>query len=216
MLHVWRPGSLCLAVGMTNGIARSDSFIAYLTVFCHIYQPSLTLSAKIKAGSILSPCYKNGKVNSLNFRCIFQNRLTMCKKSVRFMSPELKVCETVSGRLNMAVIQQTSFGKIEFSDEFLSNLAGVATMECYGIVGMASQKAIDGIVELLKGENLNKGVEILTTDDSVHIHVYVIVEYGVSISAVASNVIDTVKYRVEKITGLNVEKVDVTVNGIRV
>jgi uncharacterized alkaline shock family protein YloU len=51
----------------------------------------------------------------------------------------------------MAVIQQTSFGKIEFSDEFLSNLAGVATMECYGIVGMASQKAMDGIVELLKG-----------------------------------------------------------------
>jgi|AGTN01.2.fsa_nt_gi Uncharacterized protein conserved in bacteria len=116
----------------------------------------------------------------------------------------------------MAVIQQTSFGKIEFSDEFLSNLAGVATMECYGIVGMASQKATDGIVELLKGENLNKGVEIMTIDDSIHIHVYVVVEYGVSISAVASNVIDTVKYRVEKITGLNVEKVDVTVNGIRV
>ena len=64
----------------------------------------------------------------------------------------------------MAVIQQTSFGKIEFSDEFLSNLAGVATMECYGIVGMASQKAMDGIVELLKGENLNKGVEIVTMD----------------------------------------------------
>lgn len=116
----------------------------------------------------------------------------------------------------MAVIQQTSFGKIEFSDEFLSNLAGVATMECYGIVGMASQKAMDGIVELLKGENLNKGVEIMTTGDAVSIHLYVIVEYGVSISAVASNVIDTVKYRVEKITGLNVDKVDVTVNGIRV
>jgi uncharacterized alkaline shock family protein YloU len=29
-------------------------------------------------------------------------------------------------------------------------------------------------------------------------------------------VIDTVKYRVEKITGLNVDKVDVTINGIRV
>jgi uncharacterized alkaline shock family protein YloU len=116
----------------------------------------------------------------------------------------------------MAVVQQTSFGKIEFSDEFLSNLAGVATMECYGIVGMASQKAMDGIVELLKGENLNKGVEILTMEGAVRIHVYVIVEYGVSISTVASNVIDTVKYRVEKITGLTVDRVDVTVNGIRV
>ncbi|MDD5018468.1 MAG: Asp23/Gls24 family envelope stress response protein [Eubacteriales bacterium] len=116
----------------------------------------------------------------------------------------------------MAVIQKNSYGIIEFSDEFLSNLAGVATMDCYGIVGMASQKAMDGIVELLKGENLNKGVEITTDGELVHIHLFVIVEYGVSISAVASNVIDTVKYRVENITGLNVDKVDVTVNGIRV
>ena len=116
----------------------------------------------------------------------------------------------------MAVIQQNSYGIIEFTDEFLSNLAGVATMDCYGIVGMASQKAMDGIVELLKGENLNKGVVISTDNDSVSIHLFVIVEYGVSISAVASNVIDTVKYRVSKFTGLNVERVDVTVNGIRV
>ena len=116
----------------------------------------------------------------------------------------------------MAVIQQNSYGKIDYSDEFLSNLAGVAAMDCYGIVGMASQKAMDGIVELLRGENLNKGVKITTENDTVRIHLYVIVEYGVSIAAVASNVIDTVKYRVEKITGLNVDKVDVTVNGIRV
>ncbi len=116
----------------------------------------------------------------------------------------------------MSVIKQNTLGKIEYSDEFLSNLAGLASMDCYGIVGMASQKAMDGIVELLKGENLNKGVKITTENDSVRIHLFVIVEYGVSISAVASNVIDTVKYRVEKITGLNVDKVDVTVNGIRV
>ncbi len=116
----------------------------------------------------------------------------------------------------MAVIQQKSLGKIVYSDEFISNLAGLASMDCYGIVGMASQKAMDGIVELLKGENLNKGVKITTENESIRIQLYVIVEYGVSISAVASNVIDTVKYKVESITGLNVEKVDVTVNGIRV
>ena len=116
----------------------------------------------------------------------------------------------------MAVIQQNSYGKIEYSDEFLSNLAGLATMDCYGIVGMSSQKAMDGIVELLRGENLSKGVRIYTENEGVHIALFVIVEYGVSISAVASNVIDTVKYRVEKITGLHVDKVNVTINGIRV
>ncbi len=116
----------------------------------------------------------------------------------------------------MPVIQQNSYGTIEYSDEFLSNYAGVATMDCYGIVGMASQNAMDGIVELLKGENLSRGVKITTEDGSVNIHLFVVVEYGVSISTVASNVIDTVKYRVEKFTGLNVNKVNVTVNGIRV
>ena len=116
----------------------------------------------------------------------------------------------------MSVIKQNSLGKIEYTDEFLSNLAGIASMDCYGIVGMASQKAMDGIVELLKGENLNKGVKIYTENDTVRIHLFVVVEYGVSIGAVASNVIDTVKYKVESITGLNVDKVDVTVNGIRV
>ena len=116
----------------------------------------------------------------------------------------------------MAVVQQNSCGKIVYSDEFLSNLAGLATMDCYGIVGMSSQKAMDGIVELLKGENFNKGVIISTENDAINIALYIIVEYGVSIAAVASNVIDTVKYRVEKITGLNVNRVDVTINGIRV
>lgn len=116
----------------------------------------------------------------------------------------------------MAVTQQNSFGKIIFSDEFLSNLAGVAAMDCYGIVGMSSQKTMDGIVELLLGSNLSKGVKISTVESNIRIHLYIIVEYGVSISAVATNVMDTVKYRVEKFTGLTVEKVDVTINGIRV
>ncbi len=116
----------------------------------------------------------------------------------------------------MAIIQKNSLGKIEYTDEFLSNLAGVVTTECYGVVGMSSQKVMDGIVELLKGTNFSKGIKIRTSDNFVHLHLYIVVEYGVSLSAVASNVMDTVKYRVEKLTGLTVDKVDVTINGIRV
>ena len=116
----------------------------------------------------------------------------------------------------MTVTQKNSYGKTIFSDEFLSNLAGVAATDCYGIVGMSSQKTMDGIVELLLGSNLSKGVKITTNEGSVSIQLFIIVEYGVSISAVASNVMETVKYRVEKYTGLKVKKVDVIINGIRV
>lgn len=117
----------------------------------------------------------------------------------------------------MSAVLQNNRGKIVYSDDCISSLAGVAATECYGVVGMSSKKATDGIVQLLKGENLKKGV-IVTTDNSevVTIDLFIIVEYGVSIAAVASSIIQTVKYKVEKATGLIVKQVNVMVNGIRV
>lgn len=89
-------------------------------------------------------------------------------------------------------------------------------MECYGIVGMASKRATDGLVELLGRENLSRGVKVHTHDDQITIDLYVIVEYGISIAAVARNIIETVKYNVENFTGMNVNRVNVMVEGVRV
>jgi len=44
----------------------------------------------------------------------------------------------------------------------------------------------------------------------------VIVSYGVSISAVSDNLIESVKYRVEEFTGMEVEKITIFVEGVRV
>lgn len=117
----------------------------------------------------------------------------------------------------MSAILKTSIGKIIISDDYILKIAGVSVMECYGIVGMASKSATDGIASLLKSENVKKGVKVKTNgDESISIELFVIVKYGVSISAVAANIIDTVKYKVENLTGLNVQSVDVVVQGIRV
>jgi uncharacterized alkaline shock family protein YloU len=109
-----------------------------------------------------------------------------------------------------------SFGSVLYSDEMLSNLAGIATMECYGIVGMASRRAMDGIVELLKGENLSKGVKVYADGSQVTIELFVVLEYGVSLAAVATNIMDTVKYKLETLTGLEVKKINVTISDIRI
>ncbi|MDP2892063.1 MAG: Asp23/Gls24 family envelope stress response protein [Bacillota bacterium] len=116
----------------------------------------------------------------------------------------------------MPVRKRNALGQIIYSDEALANLAGIIAMECYGLVGMASKRATDGLVELLKRENLSKGVKIRWDGEEVIIELYVVVEYGVSISAVASNIIENVKYQMENLTGLRVNRVDVTVHGIRV
>ncbi|MBC8530775.1 Asp23/Gls24 family envelope stress response protein [Gehongia tenuis] len=108
-----------------------------------------------------------------------------------------------------------TLGTIQINDDVVAMLAGMATVECYGIVGMASKRATDGIVELLGRENLSRGVKVTTKESAVVIDLYVIMEYGTTIATVASNVVDTVKYTVEKTTGLTVEAVNVTVEGIR-
>jgi len=109
-----------------------------------------------------------------------------------------------------------ALGEIVITDEVIATLAGISAIECYGIVGMASKRATDGLVELLGRENLSRGVKVHTKDDQITIDLYVIVEYGISIAAVAKNIIETVKYNVENFTGMSVNKVNVMVEGVRV
>lgn len=107
-------------------------------------------------------------------------------------------------------------GSIYYSVDVLANIVGISTMECYGVVGMASKNASDGIWELLKGENLSKGVKINSKNDNLNIELYIIVEYGTKVSVIANNIIQKVKYNVENITGLKVSSITVNVQGVRV
>lgn len=116
----------------------------------------------------------------------------------------------------MSVKINTDYGFVEYSDEVLANIAGIATMECYGVVGMASKRATDGLWELLKRENLSKGIKIISNQDDISVDLYIIVEYGTKISVIANNIIQKVKYTIEGLTGLKVIKVTVNVQDIRV
>lgn len=131
-------------------------------------------------------------------------------------TPDLVFYNRCIGGEHMGVKKTNALGQISISDEVLATLAGIFTIECYGIVGMASKRATDGIVELLGRENLSRGVKVHSQNEEVIIDLYVIVEYGISMAAVARNVIETVKYNVENLTGMNVKKVNLTVEGVRV
>ena len=110
----------------------------------------------------------------------------------------------------------TGLGLVSVNEEVILKVAGYAALECYGIVGMASKRTTDGIVQMLGIENLGRGVKVQITNDRVDVDLYIIVEYGISISAVAATLIDTVKYKVEHLTGVKVNKVNVSVEDIRV
>ena len=107
------------------------------------------------------------------------------------------------------------FGTIEIDKQVIAQIAYKAAMESYGLVGLAHKSK--GIVELLKGENATKGVSVQELEDeTIAIELYVIMQYGTNISTVANNIIDKVKYTLEKMTAIKVSKIDVNVQGIRV
>lgn len=107
-------------------------------------------------------------------------------------------------------------GEILIDSDVLAKYAGSAAIECFGIVGMASVNMKDGFVKLLKKESVSHGVNVTIHENELVIDLHIIVAYGVSISAVADNLISNVKYQVEEYTGMTVEKINVFVEGVRV
>lgn len=111
----------------------------------------------------------------------------------------------------------TELGIITVDSEVIAKYAGSVAVECFGIVGMAAVNVKDGLVRLLKKESLTHGIQVGISDDNrITLDFHVIVAYGVSISAVADNLISNVKYKVKEFTGMPVDKINIYVEGVRV
>lgn len=111
---------------------------------------------------------------------------------------------------------KNQMGEITIDNEVLAKYAASTAMECFGIVGMAAVNVKDGLVKLLKKDYLTHGVNVTVVDNKLNISFHVIVSYGVSISAVATNLTESVKYKMEAFTGMQVEKIRIFVEGVRV
>jgi uncharacterized alkaline shock family protein YloU len=116
----------------------------------------------------------------------------------------------------MSIKVDNNLGSINITKDVIANIAGSSAIECYGLVGMATRSATSGIVNLLKRENLSRGVKIEESEEGLIIDLFVIVQFGTKISVVAENIIDKVKYNVENQTGLKVKKVNINIEGMKV
>lgn len=115
----------------------------------------------------------------------------------------------MTGRIN------NKLGEIQINTEVIALYAGMTAVECFGIVGMAAVSMKDGLVKLLKRESLTKGISVNVENNRIYLAFHVIVAYGVSICAVADNLIATVQYKVEEFTGMEVAKINIYVEGVR-
>ena len=116
----------------------------------------------------------------------------------------------MKGRIN------NKLGEIQNSSEVIALYAGMTAVECFGIVGMATIRMKDGLVKLLKRESLTKGIHVKVENNRISLDFHVIVAYGVSICAVADNLMANVRYKVEEFTGMDVDQINIYVEGVRV
>ncbi len=110
----------------------------------------------------------------------------------------------------------THMGSIVIDNEVIAQYAGMIATECFGIVGMAGVSMKDGLVRLLKKDSITRGISVSLSNNKLILDFHVIVAYGVSIIAVSDNLIDSVKYKVEAFTGIEIEKINIFVEGVRV
>ncbi len=110
----------------------------------------------------------------------------------------------------------THMGNITIDKEVIGQYAGSVAVECFGIVGMAGVNVKDGLVKLLKMDSMTRGIVVSMVNNKLRLDFHVIVAYGVSIMAVSENLISNVKYKVEEFTGIEIEKINIFVEGVRV
>ena len=105
-------------------------------------------------------------------------------------------------------------GRVEVFPSVVAAVAGHAAVACYGVMGMSARGLRDGVALLLRRDNLHRGVDVRELNGQLVIDVYVIVEYGTRIKAVAQNLQSTVRFEVERLLGVPVGEVNVFVQGV--
>src|SRR5262245_45140932 len=111
--------------------------------------------------------------------------------------------------------ETTSLGGIHISPNAIATIAYHATLQSYGVVGLAPRNLADGIVKTITRDP-SRGVFVNYNGELLDIEIHVIVEYGTRINTVAESVANTVRFQVEKALGLRVNTINVHVAGLRV
>ena len=106
-------------------------------------------------------------------------------------------------------------GSTTIADTVVSKIAGIATREVTGVhaVGGGAARAIGNLRERIPGGRTNhsQGVSVEVGETQAAVDVDLIAEYGVSIAELASGVRRNVIGSVERMTGLEVTEVNITV-----
>ncbi len=111
--------------------------------------------------------------------------------------------------------ETTSLGGIHISPGAVATIAYHATLESYGVVGLAPKNLAEGLAATITHEPA-RGVSVHYNGEEIDIDVHIIIEYGTRITSVADSVANAVRYQVEKALGMPIHNVNVHVQGLHI
>ncbi len=133
---------------------------------------------------------------------------------------------------NEAMQRATERGTIEVSPQAIATLAGRAVADIPGIVGIADKRLRFGAPDMLPPDQYLRGIDVRIVGDRlserigerlgkpvnerIEIDLYLVVDYGVRLSEVATEAIERVKAAVDTVLGVPRVQVNVIIQGLRV
>lgn len=121
--------------------------------------------------------------------------------------------EEVKEEMTSKEVNEIEENGIKIADDVIAIIAGKAASEVTGVYSMAGGFA-GGISEVFGKKSYAKGIKVDNSEGKLKIDVNIIVEYGSRIPDVAYEIQNRVKKAVESMTGLNVEEVNVHIQGV--
>jgi len=109
--------------------------------------------------------------------------------------------------------ETTTLGTIHISPNALATIAYHATLQSYGVVGLAPKNLAEG---LSITKDPRRGISVRYDGETVEIDIHVIVEYGTRITSVATSVANSVRYNAEKALGMPIHSVNVFIHNLHV
>jgi uncharacterized alkaline shock family protein YloU len=113
---------------------------------------------------------------------------------------------------------QTEHGSTTIADNVVSKIAGIATSDVAGVyaLGGSASRAMGALRERIPGASTShsQGVTVEVGEREAAVDLELVAEYGVSVVDLAQGVRRNVIQSVERMTGLKVTEVNISVNDV--
>lgn len=117
------------------------------------------------------------------------------------------------------VLIRSHLGEINISKQFFSQLIGGTLTDCFGVADTNAcspkQNFFESLPIFKKNGFIEKGVAVKSLKGKLRVDLHITVMYGVNIASVVKSIQHKITYVIEEETDIEVESVNVYVDGIK-